>query len=268
LQLAKLENAVSFGLITPFDLAAEKTKVLQDQLKNLSDAGVDPSSSAVTNLKNQITSLNDEQNTVIATTQTYLQLIGLLPGKFNVFTEKLSEAEKKIMEFTKSTSDAINAGLNQAIVGGLEAVGNLITNLVSGEGAGTLKTFFNSILTVILDFAIGLGKQLIALGTATESLKKLFTNPVGAIIAGVGLIAVASIVKGIISKGVPSLAIGTDYVKQDGLAMLHKGEAVVPADVAGGGFSRGGGTQIYGRLSGIDLLLSNQYAAGYQKRLR
>jgi hypothetical protein len=106
------------------------------------------------------------------------------------------------------------------------------------------------------------------LGTATESLKKLFTNPVGAIIAGVGLIAVASIVKGIISKGVPSLAIGTDYVKQDGLAMLHKGEAVVPADVAGGGFSRGGGTQIYGRLSGIDLLLSNQYAAGYQKRLR
>jgi len=269
LQLAKLENAVSFGLITPFDLAAEKTKVLQDQLKNLSDAGVDPSSSAVTDLKDQITALNDEQNKIITTTQTYLQLIGLLPGKFNVFTQELTDAEKKVIEFTKSTSDAINAGLNQAITGGLEAVGTLIGNLVSGEGAGGLKVFFNSILTVILDFAIGLGKQLIALGTATESLKKLFTNPIGAIIAGVGLIAVATIVKGIISKGVPSLAIGTDYVKQDGLAMLHKGEAVVPADVAGGGFSRAGGsTEVFGRLSGIDLLLSNQYAAGYQKRLR
>jgi hypothetical protein len=269
LQLAKLENAVSFGLITPFDLAAEKTKVLQDQLKNLSDAGVDPSSSAVTDLKNQITSLNDEQNKIITTTQTYLQLIGLLPGKFNVFTQELTDAEKKVIEFTKSTSDAINAGLNQAITGGLEAVGTLIGNLVSGEGAGGLKVFFNSILTVILDFAIGLGKQLIALGTATESLKKLFTNPTGAIIAGIGLIAVATIVKGIISKGVPSLAIGTDKVKSDGIAMLHKGEAVVPADVAGGGFSRAGGsTEVFGRLSGIDLLLSNQYAAGYQKRLR
>ncbi len=268
LQIAKLENAVSFGLLTPFDLAAEKTKVLQDQLKALSDAGVDPSSSAVTNLKNQITSLNDEQNRVIATTQTYLQLIGLLPGQFNVFTAKLSESQQKVIEFTKSTSDAINAGLSQAIAGGLEAVGTLIGNLISGEGAGGLKTFFNSILTVILDFAIGLGKQLIALGTATESLKKLFTNPIGAIIAGVGLIAVATIVKGIISKGVPSLSIGTDKVKSDGLAMLHKGEAIVPANVVGGGFTGGGGTQIYGRLSGIDLLLSNQYATGYQKRLR
>jgi hypothetical protein len=34
----------------------------------------------------------------------------------------------------------------------------------------------------------------------------------------------------------PSLAVGTDLVKSDGLAMLHRGEAIVPAKVAQGGF--------------------------------
>jgi hypothetical protein len=193
-------------------------------------------------------------------------LVGLLPGKFNVFTEKLSETQQKVIEFTKATSDAINNALSQAIAGGLESVGALIGNLVSGEGAASLKSFFNSILTVILDFAIGLGKQLIALGTATEALKKLFKNPIGAVIAGIGLIAVSSIVKNIISKGVPSLAIGTDMVKSDGLAMIHKGEAIVPANVVRGGYN-GGGQELYGRLSGLDIVVSNRNAQKYLNRI-
>lgn len=41
---------------------------------------------------------------------------------------------------------------------------------------------------------------------------------------------------------IPSLAIGTDQVNSDGLAMLHEGEMVMPADVASGGFSGGNGT--------------------------
>ena len=146
----------------------------------------------------------------------------------------------------------------------------MIGNLISGDGAGSLKLFFNSILTVVVDFAIGLGKQLIALGTATEALQKLFKTGggVGAVIAGIGLIAVSTIVKGIIAKGVPSLDIGTDLVKSDGMAMIHKGEAILPASVVKGGFTGGGGSEIYGRLSGIDLLLSNEYAKSYHKRLR
>jgi phage-related protein len=39
---------------------------------------------------------------------------------------------------------------------------------------------------------------------------------------------------------IPKLAIGTNMVNTDGLAYLHAGEAVVPARVAGGGYSGGG----------------------------
>ena len=41
------------------------------------------------------------------------------------------------------------------------------------------------------------------------------------------------------TPNIPSLDVGTNMVKNDGLAQLHKGETVVPADVAGGGFSGG-----------------------------
>ncbi|HZG87307.1 phage tail tape measure protein [Paenibacillus sp.] len=40
---------------------------------------------------------------------------------------------------------------------------------------------------------------------------------------------------------IPQLAIGTDMVKESGLSVIHKGEAVVPAKVARGGYSGSGG---------------------------
>jgi hypothetical protein len=90
----------------------------------------------------------------------------------------------------------------------------------------------------------------------------------GPIYAGVvGALAAAQIAQ-IAATKLPSLAIGTDLVKQDGMAYLHKNEAVVPADVAKGGFTRGGNNEIYGKLSGIDLILSSRYANNYYNRLR
>jgi len=44
------------------------------------------------------------------------------------------------------------------------------------------------------------------------------------------------------TPNIPTLAVGTDLVKNDGLAQLHKGEKVVPADVAGGGYTGDGGS--------------------------
>ena len=66
---------------------------------------------------------------------------------------------------------------------------------------------------------------------ATEVVK-VSANP---ILAGVVAGLVAAQIAAIAATPLPSLAIGTDMVKSDGLAMLHKGEAVVPADVVGGG---------------------------------
>jgi len=55
-------------------------------------------------------------------------------------------------------------------------------------------------------------------------------------------------------------------VKRDGMAMIHKGEAIVPASVVKGGFT-GGGNQLTGRLSGIDILISSRNSERYLNRI-
>ena len=91
--------------------------------------------------------------------------------------------------------------------------------------------------------------------------KALTLGPAGLplipLLKGLGLAQIAAIA----SAPLPSLAIGTDYVKSDGLAQLHKGEAVVPADVVNGGFTGGRGRLeilLSGSLLGNDIYLSNK----------
>lgn len=301
-ELAKLDKLYNAGLIDATDLADQKISVLTKKLEILVTNGFAPTSKAVQDLKGEIEGLRSAPaiellpqatgiqsietvvsglqqritggvttatkavNQILANTSTTVRdyYVGIgagfvdAQGKFKNFAEEVSK-----------TSIDVSSQLSQAFAGSLEAVGVMIGNLVSGEGAGSLKVFFNSILTVILDFAVGLGKQLIALGTATESLKKLFTNPIGAVIAGVGLIAVATIVKGIIAKGVPSLAVGTDLVKSDGLAVIHKGEQIIPADVVKGGYTGGGGiANVVGRIQGTDIILASDYSMNFKNRIR
>lgn len=89
-------------------------------------------------------------------------------------------------------------------------------------------------------------------------------NPILA--AVVGALAAAQ-VAAIAAQPLPSLAIGTDLVKRDGLAMIHKGEAIVPANVAKGGFSGRAGGQLTGKLSGIDILISAENSRRYLNKV-
>ncbi len=90
----------------------------------------------------------------------------------------------------------------------------------------------------------------------------------GPIYAGIIGALVAAQIAAIAATPLPSLAIGTDMVKRDGLAMIHKGEAIVPANVVKGGFTGGGGGQeLYGRLSGLDIVVSNRNAQKYLNRI-
>jgi hypothetical protein len=241
-QLDLIDIRQERGFITTSEGDAQKIEFLTTSLKTLQDQGFSPLSPQILAIETQLESLG------ISITD-------------NLFT-KLETGQQVVQAFASNLTTLIGDAFT--------TVGETIGAAFSGET--NIATFFNRILSSVVDFAKSFGKQLIAIGVAKLSLENLFkAGPVGAaaaIAAGTALIAISSAIQSNLGKNLPSLAIGTDYVRQDGLAMLHKGEAVVPADVVGGGFSRGGATQVYGRLSGIDLLLSNEYAAGYQKRLR
>ncbi len=125
------------------------------------------------------------------------------------------------------------------VVDGSQLVQESVANLASsiGEGfadiltnTGSLDSFFNSVLSAFGSFISQFGKLVIAYGTAQVAFKKAFANPVAAIAAGTALVAIGSVIKKLSSKGpdVPALETGTNFVPQDGLFRLHKGEAVVP----------------------------------------
>lgn len=177
-----------------------------------------------------------------------------------------SRLKSGLEELSVLTAD-FSSALQSAVGSAFELLGNTLANLFTGDaGAGN---FFTNLLSLVGDFAQQLGKAIIGIGLANLALKTAFANPFAAIAAGTALVALGGVVKNLVKKGVPSLAIGTDYVNQDGLAYLHKGEAVVPANVASNGFSQGNSRQeLYGRLSGIDLLLSNKYAYTTVNRLK
>lgn len=84
-------------------------------------------------------------------------------------------------------------------------------------------------------------------------------------IKALGLANIAAIA----ASPLPSLAIGTNSVRSDGLAQIHKGEAIVPAKVASGGFSGAGAQQVevVGRLQGLDIVLSNKNSGDLYSRI-
>jgi len=67
-------------------------------------------------------------------------------------------------------------------------------------------------------------------------------------IKGLGLANVAAIA----AAPLPSLAIGTNRVNRSGLAEIHRGEAIVPADVVQGGFSGGRGNFVENLMATIE----------------
>ncbi len=70
--------------------------------------------------------------------------------------------------------------------------------------------------------------------------------------------AAGAAVSGLFNKLVPQLAIGTNFVQNDGIAQLHRGESVIPAQVAQGGFTGSGPVEVFGRLQAGDIYLSSR----------
>lgn len=103
-------------------------------------------------------------------------------------------------------------------------------------------------------------------GLASALAGAPLTLPLLPIIKGLGIANIAAIA----AAPLPSLAIGTDYVKSDGMANLHRGEAVVPANVVGGGFSGFGkqNIELHSIIRGNDLHLLNERNKALTQRMR
>jgi hypothetical protein len=117
--------------------------------------------------------------------------------------EKIKQSRKEQMladaEEMASTADQANQLIQQTAAAGLVTIGESIGNAIAGIGSG-MKTGFQAVIMILLDFAASFGKMLISLGVASMGLKKLIANPVTAIAAGVALVALATAGKAAVQK--------------------------------------------------------------------
>ena len=112
----------------------------------------------------------------------------------------------------RDTAIAFNEQVPHMLKSGLEGIvgsfAEAIGNMASGEM--TMQQAFKSILAMVADFAIQFGEMMIGIGVAQLTLETGLStlNPALAIAGGAAIIALATIAKNFLSKGIDQKATG------------------------------------------------------------
>ncbi|CAL1518206.1 hypothetical protein [Chitinophaga sp. MM2321] len=209
------------------------------------------------------------------------------PGLENIdkFQKKFNDRIAKLKSDTQSKIDNsvikwgnITGGLGAATIdlgnqlrglaaAGAEGIGEVIAGVISG-GDSLGKSLYK-LVGVMGQFIIDFGKSLIEAATLKIIAEKtLFANPYVALAAGIGAVAIGSILK----NKVPSFATGGGMVGAPGLAMIGdnpgREEYVIPSEVLDKlGRNRDRIGRLTATLRGPDLLLATERARRAQRRV-
>ena len=212
---------------------------------------------------------NGIQDFVVSSTP---QLLAFL-NDFSVAVENTAEVvADSVRTMADDINDAVSSGVETMISGVAEMVGAAVGAQKPIEGLGS---FLGNTLG---DMAINLGKYAIAHGIAIEAIKKSLKslNGVTAVAAGIALIALGAGVKGAVARsaesaGIPALAEG-GLIYGPSLALVgdNKNASIDPEVVAPlsklKGMLGGNTVQVYGRISGDDIVISNSRASRDRNR--
>lgn len=194
------------------------------------------------------------------------------PLDFTAFKNSFKEGAESIKKFANTahaelikvdngvrvTGDTI-----QSLVGGaLSDFGNALGELIVNNDMGS---FFEGLLRIVMNFVKQFGEMLIASGIAAMAFEDLLIAPGAAIAAGVALVALASAVSALLSKGpggsgsAQGMADGgivpPGYPNDTYPAMLTSGETVTPPKKLPSMSNSEDGYIAETRISGSDLLI-------------
>ena len=252
------------------DMASEEFKTTQDKLKI-----------ATKELDDALASLEDKLPVVVQLTDALGNVFDVSEsGSLLAFLDEFGLAVQNTTEVVADSVDTMANSINEAVS---DAVGTMISGVAEmvGTAIGAQKPiegvgkFLGNVLG---DMAINLGTYAIMHGTVIELIKKSLIDLGGvkAILAGIALVALGAGIKGHISRsatdaGVPALAEG-GLAYGPTLAMVgdNKGANIDPEVVAPlsklKGMLGGNTVQVYGRISGDDIVISNSRASRDRNR--
>ena len=192
---------------------------------------------------------------------------------FGVAVEDTAEkVADSVRTMADDINDAVSSGVATMISGVAEMVGTAIGAQKPIENMGA---FLGNALG---QMAINLGTYAIAHGTVIELIKESLIDLGGVktILAGIALVALGAGIKGAVSRsaadaGIPALAEGgLAYGPTLALVGDNKGANIDPEVVAPlsklKGMLGGNTVQVYGRISGDDIVISNSRASRDRNR--
>lgn len=103
----------------------------------------------------------------------------------------LQSVNDSLINFSEQSSEILTATANNVVAGFGEIIGGLLSGTVSLGDVGGL------LLSTIGEMAVSLGKAAVKIGIGMLAVKAAFTNPFGAIAAGVALIAIGKAMSGL-----------------------------------------------------------------------
>jgi TP901 family phage tail tape measure protein len=132
---------------------------------------------------------------------------------------QIDAAEQRLMDFAENISSQVGPMITQ----GLADIGSTFIEMSAAVamGSGSFGDVFNSVLMMLADLAVQVGKIAIGTAIAISGIKLALEslNPVAAFAAGVALIALGGAVKGALSKAAkPKSGGNTPRLAKGGLA--------------------------------------------------
>lgn len=193
-------RSVVFG--REVNLTREKIGAFEEAVVALLDAGLKPADERIVELLVKIAKLKEElaslpEGAPDTRTDPEMEPVNLealfsgmeeLETKFVYF---LDMTEARAASWAQSIAATVKAGIDGAAHAFLEGIGKMAV------GEASLGNVMSSVLSVLADMAIRVGKITIGFGVSVEAIKKAllgFTG-IGAIAAGAALIALGSAVK-------------------------------------------------------------------------
>ncbi len=185
----------------------------------------------------------------------------------------LDQAAMNAESFAERVEQAMEQAAEAMVITTATMIGAAIATREPLEGMGV------ALLEVFANLAVELGTLAIGYGITIEAIKEALRDLGGtpAIIAGIALVALGAALKGRIAKaadnaGMPALAQGgLAYGPTTAIVGDNKNAAIDPEVIAPLSKLRdimgGSGTQVYGRISGDDILISNARAMRDRNRM-
>ena len=211
---------------------------------------------------------NGIQDFIVSSTPQLLAFLDDFSVAVENTTEKVADS---VDTMANSINGAISAGVASMITGVAEMVGTAIGAQKPIENMGA---FLGNALG---QMAINLGTYAIAHGTVIEAIKKSLIDLGGVktVLAGIALVALGAGIKGHISRsaedaGIPLAEGGLIYGPTRAIVGDNKNASIDPEVVAPlsklKGMLGGNTVQVYGRISGDDIVISNSRASRDRNR--